>query len=93
MNLQQTFIKHGQSSESLNQLIESFKYKNKGVVFLVNVEKSMNAELTKVQADLELIFDKGLEDKDRISLITYSKNCRRLFSLVEKEKNFVQLRN
>jgi len=53
----------------------------------------MNAELMKVQADLELIFDKGLEDKDRISLITYSKNCRRLFSLVEKEKNFVQLRN
>jgi uncharacterized protein YjiK len=39
------------------------------------------------------MFEKGLELKDRISLITYSKNCRRLFSLVEKERNYVQLRN
>ena len=31
--------------------------------------------------------------KDRISLITCSKNCRRLFSLVEKERNYIQLKN
>ena len=42
---------------------------------------------------LEYIFEKGLEQRDRISLITCSKNCRRLFSLVNKEKNYVQLRN
>lgn len=41
-------MKHGQSSESLNQLMESFEYKNKGVVFLVNVEKSMNDHLGKI---------------------------------------------
>lgn len=38
---------------------------------------------------LRQIFDKGLEDKDRISLITYSKNSRKIFSLVEKDKNFI----
>ena len=34
-----------------------------------------------------------IERKDRISLITFAKNLRRIFTLVEKEKNFVQLRN
>jgi von Willebrand factor type A domain len=73
--------------------MNSFKHKNKAVVFLVNIEKSMVDSLDRVKKDLELIFDRGLEDRDHISLITYSKNCRKLFSLVEKERNFVQLRN
>jgi len=38
---------------------------------------------------LKQIFEQGLENKDRISLITFSKNARKVFSLVEKEKNFV----
>lgn len=35
----------------------------------------------------------AVEDKDRISLIKYARNLRRIFTLVEKEKNFVQLKN
>ena len=35
----------------------------------------------------------AIEDKDRISLIKYSRDLRRVFTLVEKEKNFVQLKN
>ena len=31
----------------------------------------------------------SIERKDRISLITFAKNLRRIFTLVEKEKNFV----
>lgn len=53
----------------------------------------MQDHIEKVQNHLFYMFEKGLEDKDQISLITYSKNCRRLFSLVEKERNYVQLRN
>jgi hypothetical protein len=53
----------------------------------------MESSLQNLQGHLDFIFEKGLEFKDRISLITYSKNCRRLFSLVEKERNYVQLRN
>lgn len=36
-----------------------------------------------------------IEDKDRISLVKYGagSDCRRIFSLVEKENNFVQLQN
>lgn len=43
--------------------------------------------------NLKQIFDKGLESHDRISLITYSKNARVIFSLVDKDKNNTQLRN
>lgn len=71
----------------------SFNHKNKDVVFLVNIEQSMDPLLNVVQSHLGFIFEKGLEERDRISLITCSKNCRRLFSLVEKEKNYIQLRN
>lgn len=67
----------------------SFAHKNKDVVFLVNIEESMGAHLAAVQEHLGFIFERGLEDRDRISLITCSKNCRRLFSLVEKERNYV----
>ena len=35
----------------------------------------------------------AIEDKDRISLIKYARQLRRIFTLVEKEKNFVQLKN
>ena len=35
----------------------------------------------------------AIEDQDRISLIKYGRNLRRIFTLVEKEKNFVQLKN
>lgn len=93
LQLQSIFEKHRQSSTNLKLLSKSFRHKDKSVVFLVNVEKSMDGCLPLVQDHLQYIFEKGLEDRDKISLITYSKNCRRLFSLVEREKNFVQLRN
>jgi hypothetical protein len=41
---------------------------------------------------LQLVFDNQdghVENKDRISLISFAKNSRRLYSLVEKQKNFV----
>jgi len=74
-------------------MMASFKHRNKDFVFLVNINKSMGDHLERVQNSLKQIFDKGLEDNDRISLITYSKNSRIIFSLVEKERNFTQLRN
>ncbi|CDW83509.1 UNKNOWN [Stylonychia lemnae] len=93
LQLQLIFERHNQYSPSLDKMIESFNHKNKDVVFLVNVEQSMEPHTLKFQAHLDYIFEKGLEQRDRISLITCSKNCRRLFSLVHKEKNYVQLKN
>ncbi len=76
-------------SQSLEKMYMSFEHRNKDVVFLVNIEQSMSSVLTQVQSHLEFIFENALEMRDRISLITCSKNCRRLFSLVEKERNFI----
>lgn len=44
--------------------------------------------MNKVKDVLKQIFDRGLEAQDRISLITYAKNARVVFSLVEKDRNF-----
>ena len=70
-------------------MMNSFKHRNKDLVFLVNVNHSAVAQhLDQVKDALKLIFDRGLEPHDRISLITYAKNARIVFSLVDKDKNF-----
>jgi len=72
-------------------MLASFEHRNKDIVFMVN--NGAGACLDRVQEALKWIFDKGLESHDRISLITFAKNARIIFSLVDKEKNFTQLRN
>jgi hypothetical protein len=37
--------------------------------------------------------DGAVESQDRIALLTFTNNSKRIFSLVEKQKNFTQLRN
>jgi len=74
-------------------MLASFQNRNKDLIFAVNVNQSMQQHLAVVKRSLKQIFDKGLEDHDRISLITYSKNARVVFSLVDKDKNYIQLRN
>ena len=52
--------------------------------------------MPKIAQSLAKVLDNengAIEDKDRISLIKYSRNLRRIFTLVEKKKNFVQLKN
>jgi len=56
----------------------------------------MATHLEKVKKSLQLVLDNkngSVENTDCISLMAFAKNARRLFSLVEKEKNFVQLIN
>ena len=75
-------------------MMDSFKHRNKDIVFLVNINHSAVANNLEIIKDsLKQIFDKGLEADDRISLITYAKNARIVFSLVGKDQNFTQLRN
>ena len=74
-------------------MMDSFKHRNKDLVFLVNINQSDNSKITQVKDSLKQIFDRGLEAHDRISLITFAKNARIIFSLVDKGKNFTQLRN
>ena len=88
--LYQIMSKYGQESRSLGGMLDSFKHRNKDIVFLVN---SNQGGMNKVKDVLKQIFDRGLEAQDRISLITFAKNARVVFSLVEKDRNFTQLRN
>ena len=74
-------------------MLTSFKCRNKDLIFIVNINNSMAPYLEFVKNSLKQIFDRGLESHDRISLITYSKNARVVFSLVDKDKNYIQLRN
>ena len=84
----------------ITNLVDSFKHKVRDFVFLVNVsgktERGMVQHLETVKKSLQLVLDNSdgsVENTDCISLIAFAKNARRLFSLVEKQKNFVQLRN
>ena len=74
-------------------MLSSFRTRSKDLVFAVSANESMRPHLEAVKRALKQIFDKGLEDHDRISLITYAKNARVVFSLVDKDKNYIQLRN
>ena len=56
----------------------------------------MQVKMPKIAQSLTKVLDNengAIEDKDRISLIKFSRNLRRIFTLVEKKKNFVQLKN
>jgi hypothetical protein len=57
--------------------------------------RSMEKYMPKAIDSLLKIFDNtvSIQDQDRISLITYTQQSRRIFSLVEKCSNFTQLRN
>ena len=82
-------------------------HRNRDFVFLVNQSdhipvdviserRAMSTLMTKVAQTLSNVLDNengAIEDQDRISLIKYGRNLRRIFTLVEKEKNFVQLKN
>ena len=76
---------------------------NRDFVFLVNQSdhlpidgiserRAMSTLMEKVALTLSDILGNengAIEEKDRISLIKYGRNLRRIFTLVEKEKNFV----
>lgn len=87
--LQAIFAKYSMESRNLNEIAYSFQHKNKDIVFLVNVQdQGPKSKMHLVRDALKQIFDTGLEAQDRISLITFSKNVRIVFSLVAKQKNF-----
>ena len=84
----------------MEKLEESFNHKNRDFVFLVNQSvtenRTMVGHISQVRKSLAAVLDNedgAVENQDRIALVTYASNTRRIFSLVEKQKNFTQLRN
>jgi hypothetical protein len=85
----------------LNSLLEQFNKKSKDYIFLVNEDFTKDNRVInqtekieyKIKKSLELIFDNYIEHTDRLSLMTYGKNTKKMFSLVGIEKNKTQLRN
>ena len=84
----------------MEKLEESFNHKNRDFVFLVNQSvtenRTMAGHISQVRKSLAAVLDNedgAVENQDRIALVTYASNTKRIFSLVEKQKNFTQLRN
>lgn len=87
----------------LESLMNSFRHRHRDFVFLVNqsdyaddIDACMSNKMLTVQKTLLKILNNengAIESKDRISLIKFAKGLRRIFTLVEKEKNFIQLKN
>ena len=88
------------SINKMDKLLESFDHKNRDYIFLINGScdgkyKGMTSYMETVRKSLTQVFDNknAIENSDRISLITYTNSSKVIFSLVERETNFTQLRN
>jgi len=74
----------------LADLLNQFKKKSKDYVFLVNedVKASVDSDQRlniKIKKSLELIFDHYIEPSDRLSIMSYGQNTRKMFKLVTIE--------
>ena len=88
--------KENQTDFKLEKLIESFRYRNRDFIFLVDQSDNRCERKEKVTAILQSIMqpkEDAIENHDRVSLIKFSKRLRRIFSLVQKDSNFAQLKN
>ena len=68
---------------NLEKMAESFRYRNRDFIFLVNNNARMKQY--KAQEILQMIMhekEDAIEKLDRVSLIKFSKRLRRIFSLV-----------
>ena len=75
----------------LEKLAESFRYRHRDFVFLINQSMTMNVHKDEVIEILKTIMtakEDSIENLDRVSLIKFNKRLRRIFSLVQKDSNF-----
>ena len=74
--------------KKVNDLLDSFKPKNKDIIVLVGeyIKKShiRNGESLdiKIKRSLQMIFDTFLFKKDKIALMSYSKNTKKIINLI-----------
>ena len=71
----------------LQGVLDEYKKKNKDYIFLVNEDIKPSQFINKkldvmIKRHLEQIFDQHMEPNDRLSLMTYGKNTKKLFNLV-----------
>jgi hypothetical protein len=78
---------------NLQSSLANFQHRNRDFVFLVS--RAASQYDAQIKTTLRLVFDNetAIGDSDRICLITYAGNTKCIFSLVEKNCNFTQLRN
>jgi len=75
----------------LEQLSESYRFRNRDFILLVNQSKSMWRHKELATAILDAIMKPSEEcilNSDRVSLIKFNTRLRRIFSLVPKDSNF-----
>jgi len=80
----------------LERLAETFRFRSRDFIFLVDQSGSMERHRERVTAALNAIMQvkqDAILSQDRVSLVKFSKRLRRIFSLVQKDSNFQQLKN
>ena len=82
---------------NLEKLIESFRYRDRDFILLVNQSLGMRNFKEHTTEILCQIMKESKQDsianQDRVSLIKFNNRLRRIFSLVQKDSNFAQLKN
>ena len=74
-------------------MIDSFSHYNRDFVFMIDTQ---NMRIVKdISRLITKIFDEFVERNDRVCLMKYGseKYTKTIFSLVEKQKNYTQLKN
>ena len=70
----------------LEKLVESFRYRNRDFIFLVEKSKKMLPYIDNVTRILLSIMQEkkedSIENRDRVSLIKFNRRLRKTFSLV-----------
>lgn len=97
-HLRKLIGEEGKLNWKLERIAKQFEVLDRDFVFLINCSTampSMENHLSKICKGLTQILnnDDIVSQNDRISLITYATEQRKVFSLVEKNKNFTQLLN
>ena len=72
---------------SIDKLLEGFVYHSRDFVFLVDYGKRAQHFLGAARASMLTVFERFLDQGDRVSLITFARNTRRLFPLTSRDKN------
>ena len=93
--LRQILAKNQICDMRLEKLAESYRFRNRDFIFLVNQSRSMSGYEEQVKTILNAIMQPdqaAILNSDRLSLIKFESRLRRIFSLVPKDSNYAQLK-
>ncbi len=96
LELKEIFEFHRMYKEAPNiqMLLDSFKRRNKDIIFLLDYSQSMGegGRISTAVDNILKVFDNYMKPEDRVGFIRFNMNCDIIFTLAEKKRNTIQLR-